>query len=116
MEKNIRATNVLLSRVLWRYDLDTLKSVADSDYIENTQINWKFIDFTRMRMEILERFEQIDKIPFVLHKFPKIDAGLERPASLLEKLRTMKRDVDSPITSSPFTPLVHFPNLSLKYK
>lgn len=117
MEKTIRSTNVLLSRILWRYDLETLKTVFDSNYVENTQINWKYINFTRLRMEILEHFRVHGKINFKLHYFPKANAeGLVRPASLLLRLQqTFAPDETSPIQNSPFTPLVHFPNLH-KYK
>ena len=115
LEKTLRAANLLLSRLIWRWNLNSLPCLINANYEEEKSIklNWKEISFTLLRVELIAYFQSRNQtIPYEFLKFPKqVDDHLSSPSTIFGKLEKLKiRSVPTSPAGSPFTPLVHTNN------
>ncbi|KAJ3315174.1 hypothetical protein HDV04_004315 [Boothiomyces sp. JEL0838] len=110
MEKNLHKSAMLLSRLLWRYELSELAGYCQL----YSRIDWRAISFTNLRNNLIGYFSKKTKIDYRFHGFPQ--KNLEPTFKFHTTAGSNHRIPLSSTSGSPFTPLIHgsFKDISTK--
>jgi hypothetical protein len=106
MQKALKKHTVLLSRLIWRFDVNDLPCLVRIQHSADDTIPWRKVSFKVLRKELMERFKSQPKLK--LSHEPKLNilATTAKPTPLLSFGGV---SYVSSQQSSPFTPLAHNP-------
>ncbi|KAI8907158.1 hypothetical protein EDD86DRAFT_208885 [Gorgonomyces haynaldii] len=112
MEKDLRNANMVLSRLLWSYEILPIKDNPDMPLNYGDSLNWKQIHYKKLRTQLEDIFSKKPLLPLNptqrVHKQPLRRYDSERVIELDRKYVQMNDDS---------SPLVHqFPALPQKDK
>ncbi|KAJ3324420.1 hypothetical protein HDV06_006831 [Boothiomyces sp. JEL0866] len=101
MEKNLHKSTMLLSRLLWRYELSELAGYSQL----YSRIDWRKISFTNLKANLSDYFAKNGNIEYNFHGFPQKNV---EPSFKFQSIVDGNQIIPLSSTSgSPFTPLIH---------
>jgi hypothetical protein len=106
MQNALRKHTILLSRLMWRFDINDLPCLARIHHSGDNTIPWRNVSFKILRKEMIQRFQSQPKLK--LNHEPKLNvrSTTTKPTPLLSFGGV---HYISSQQSSPFTPLAHNP-------